>query len=39
MIAVLIIFFAVKGKKEPDENNIKMRQQRDRDETVLLLAM
>ena len=39
MIAVLIVFFAVnRGKKESDENNIKTRQQRDRDETVLLLA-
>ena len=36
MIAVLIVFYAVNGKKESDENNIKTRHQIDRDETVLL---
>ena len=38
MIAVLIVFLAVNKKKESDENNIKTRQQQDRDETLLLLA-
>ena len=39
MIAVLTVFHAVnEKKKESDENNIKMRQRLDRDETVLLLA-
>ena len=39
MIAVLIVFLAVNGgKKESGEKNIKIRQQRDIDETVLLLA-
>ena len=38
MIAVLILFLAVKKKKEPDENNIKTRQRRDRDETVILFV-
>ena len=38
MIAVLIVFLAVNEKKESDENNIKTRQQIDRDKIVLLLA-
>ena len=38
MIAVPIVFLAVNKKKESDENNIKMRQQWDIDEKVLLLA-
>ena len=38
MIAVMIVFLAVNEKKEYDENSIKTRQRRDRDETVLLLA-
>ena len=36
MIAVLIAYLAVKDKKQKwDDNNIKTRQQRDRDEVVL----
>ena len=40
-IAVFIVFFQWTGEKESDENNTKTRQRRDRDryETVLLLAM
>ena len=39
IIAVLIVFIAANDlKKESDENNIKTRQQRDRDKIVLLLA-
>ena len=34
MIAVLIVFLSVNEKKECDENNIKTRQQQDRDKTV-----
>ena len=34
MIAVLIVFVAANEKKECDENNIKTRQQQDRDKTV-----
>ena len=33
IIALLIVFLAANKKKERDENNIKTRQQRDRDET------
>ena len=39
MIAVLIVFLAANKRKEPDENNIKTRQQIDRDDKVLLLAI
>ena len=35
-IAVFIVFFAVNGGDESDENNTKTRQQRDRDYTLLL---
>ena len=38
MISVLVVFLAVNEKKEYDKNNIKTRQQQDRDETVLMLA-
>ena len=38
MIAVLKILLAANKKKESDENNIKMRQQIDIYETVLLVA-
>ena len=39
MIAVLIVFHAANvEKKESDENNTRMRQRLDIDETVLLLA-
>ena len=38
MIAVLIVFLAANEKKEYDEKNIKLRQWRYRDDTVLLLA-
>ena len=38
MIVVLIVFLAANEKKESDENNIKMRQKIDIDETVLLVA-
>ena len=38
MIAVLIVSFELnKKRREYDKNNIKTRQQRERDETVLLL--
>ena len=33
----MIVFLAANKKKESDENNIKTRQQIDRDKTVLLL--
>ena len=38
MIAVLKVFLEANEKKESDENNIKTREQQDRDEIVLLLA-
>ena len=39
IIAVFILFHAANGEKmESDENNIKTRQQLDRDKTLLLLA-
>ena len=34
MIEVLIVFLAANEKQEYDENNIKTKQQQDRDETV-----
>ena len=40
VIAVLIVFCVVNQRiKESDEKNIKTKQRRDRDKTVLLLAL